>query len=98
MHFNHSFPRLLIQSSNELTLNIANGIWVKPTNHIKDKFKGIAEEQFSSVVKPITNGKEISFNNKIEREINQWVANETHGKINHLIDSVRDIEMSKFNS
>lgn len=34
-------------------------------------------------------------NNEIEREINQWVANETHGKIPHIIDSVRDIEMSR---
>jgi serpin B len=75
---------LLNQKTEDFTLDIANGLWLQTGFVILPSFINTIEKNFNGT---------ITYNNFLEDpftatdNINLWVAQKTHNKINHLISS-----------
>ncbi|KAF5278860.1 hypothetical protein FQR65_LT03549 [Abscondita terminalis] len=78
--FKQMTPKL--KSTDAYTLNSANRIYLNNGYKIQEDFKNVAQESFSADIK------NVDFMNKIAAasEINQWVSEQTFGKIKDLID------------
>jgi serine protease inhibitor len=69
------------ESSGNVTLEFANAAFLKEGFEINAQFENILEQDFQSTIKPT------DFNNPpaAADEINSWVANKTHDKIQNLV-------------
>ncbi len=68
----------LKKEDKEVILSIANSIWLRKSLEFKKEFKNDTRKFFLAEVFPITTVK----------KINNWVSDETRGKISQIIDSI----------
>jgi serine protease inhibitor len=75
------------ESSGNVTLEFTNAAFLKEGYPIKTQFENIIEQDFQATIHPT------DFNNGplAANEINSWVANETHDKIQNLLSPGKDI-------
>lgn len=64
-----------------VTLHIANKVYIKPTYKLKDSFGQIARDSFYSEVEPVEFGQSVA----AAKTINGWVEKKTNNKIKDLI-------------
>lgn len=75
--------RNLKESSGNVTLEFANAAFLKEGYPVKTQFKSILEQDFQANIQPT------DFNNPpvAADEINSWVTNKTHDKIQNLVSA-----------
>ncbi|WP_243347430.1 serpin family protein [Parabacteroides sp. FAFU027] len=81
---NESFKSLkeyLLQVDNSVTLNIANSVWARLELHIKSSFANTLRNFYSAEVQSL----DFSGTGAV-KTINNWVSNQTKGKIPTIID------------
>eukprot|EP01101_Sappina_pedata_P008265 TRINITY_DN453_c0_g1_i1.p1 TRINITY_DN453_c0_g1~~TRINITY_DN453_c0_g1_i1.p1 ORF type:complete len:389 (+),score=183.98 TRINITY_DN453_c0_g1_i1:26-1168(+) len=71
--------------SSGATIDIANGIWLKPEYGFKESFINLAKKSFNAEVNQIVTGPQSV------KEINAWVSKITHGKISGIIHEIEEI-------
>jgi len=76
---------LLFRSSEGITLNIANSIWVHNKYKLNPEFASVAKNSFGAEVAPLTSNS--------ANDINQWVSKATNGKISKIIDKIDNAKM-----
>ncbi len=83
---NSSFKSLtsFLLSLDKLTqINIANGVWYRNEYHVKQTFTNLVEKYFNGK----TAGLDFS-NPDAKNSINNWVSDQTKGKITNLVDRI----------
>jgi len=78
------FTNLMKSSNDNLSLNIANKIYVNDALHVKKEFNAIAKKAFNSEAEPI-NFKE---GDKAVKTINSWIESKTNNNIKNLLSDV----------
>lgn len=75
------------ESSGNVTLEFANAAFLKEGYPVKTQFENILEQDFQATIHPT------DFNNgpSAANEINLWVANKTHDKIQNLVSPGKEI-------
>lgn len=75
------------ESSANLTLEFANAAFLKDGYPVKTQFENILEQDFQATIHPT------DFNDgpSAANEINSWVANKTHDKIQNLVSPGKEI-------
>jgi len=75
------------ESSGNVTLECANAAFLKEGYPVKSQFENILEQDFQATIRPT------DFNNgpSAANEINSWVANKTHDKIQTLVSPGKEI-------
>ena len=74
------------ESSGNVTLEFANAAFLKEGYPVKTQFKSILEQDFQANIQPT------DFNNPpvAADEINSWVTNKTHDKIQNLVSAGKE--------
>lgn len=75
------------ESSGNVTLEFANAAFLKEGYPVETQFGNILEQDFQATIQPT------DFNNgpSAANEINSWVANKTHDKIQNLVSPGKEI-------
>jgi len=68
--------------SKDISIDIANGVWIKREFGIKQEFLHIAQKEFHAEIKDIAE-------NSVS-DINDWVSKTTHGKIPSIIKKIEN--------
>jgi serine protease inhibitor len=74
-------------SSGNVTLEFANAAFLQEGYTVETQFENILEQDFQATIHPT------AFNNgpSAANEINSWVANKTHDKIQNLVSPGKEI-------
>lgn len=75
------------ESSGNVTLEFANAAFLKEGFSVKTRFENILEQDFQATIHPTDFINGLSAAN----EINSWVANTTHDKIQNLVSPGKEI-------
>jgi serine protease inhibitor len=75
------------ESSGNVNLEFANAAFLKEGYPVKTQFENILEQEFQATIQPT------DFNNNpvAADQINSWVANKTHHKIQNLVSPGKEI-------
>lgn len=75
------------ESSGNVTLEFANAAFLKEGYPVKTQFENILKQDFQATIRPtdFKNGPSAA------SEINSWVANKTHDKIQNLVSPGKEI-------
>lgn len=79
------YKQLLVDIQSDSSFKLANGIWFKPGKQFNTGFIDDAHNFFGSEVREMTSAD----------EINNWVAEKTEGKIDHMVDQINPNDVAR---
>lgn len=85
---NASLMDMLYQNSDEITLEVANSIWLNESYQFQEKFKENTMNYFNAKTEEI----DITNPESVNR-INDWVKKVTHGKIDEIVENPLDPDL-----
>ena len=89
---NESYRHLTesLQNADEkVTMEIANSIWYRDTFSVEDEFIQVNQEYYDAEVSPL----DFSNTEAAKETINEWVANNTHDKIDKIVEFINPLDV-----
>lgn len=88
---NASFVTKLYKDTNQVTINVANSIWLNEDYHFQDMFLQNNQDYYNAEVKEID-----VFDSKSAKFINDWVKKSTNNKIDAIVEEPLDENLLAF--
>ncbi|WP_338470728.1 serpin family protein [Niallia sp. XMNu-256] len=85
---NASFMNLLHNRSNQIQLHVANSIWLNENYHFQPEFARNNQDYYHAEIEEID-----IYDSQSPKMINDWVKDQTNGKIEQLVDSPLDPDL-----